>query len=561
MTLTQLEIPGLEITPKVDATDFFSESSAESRGEIFTREEVVDFILDLTKWDSDSNLEDCRLLEPSCGTGEFLIPAIIRFLDSKDDVSAKEIAHNFLGVEVNKQALQKCRQRVANLLIEYKFSKKDAKWLSHQWVRHGDFLTMSLDADFTHIVGNPPYLRQEALPDELLKLYRAKYSTMYDRADLYVPFFEKSLSLLVDGGSHGFICSDRWMKNKYGGPLRDMVSNEFHLDAYIDFTGTDAFHDEVVAYPAVTIIRRGKGTRTHSAIRPKVSKSILAGLSKSILAKRSTTKVIAVENVASGAEPWLLENLPLVAELRKLEKKLPKVEEAGCKVGIGVATGADKIYIKRDSDLDVEEELKLPILTTRDVKDGKVQWDDRYVLNPFQGNTSKLVDPDDYPKLKAYLSKHEEGIRKRHVSKKSPNAWFKTIDRIYPELTAVPKLLIPDIKGEAEVILDKGEFYPHHNFYYITTSQWDLHALQAVMLSPIAKAFVSTYSLKMRGDCLRFQAQYLRRIRLPEWDSIELKVRKELTKAAKKEDYVKCNELVRQVYGISQKAWKIFAAV
>ena len=62
MILTQLEIPGLEITPKVDATDFFSESSAESRGEIFTREEVVDFILDLTKWDRDSNLEDCRLL-------------------------------------------------------------------------------------------------------------------------------------------------------------------------------------------------------------------------------------------------------------------------------------------------------------------------------------------------------------------------------------------------------------------------------------------------------------------------------------------------------------------
>ena len=83
--------------------------------------------------------------------------------------------------------------------------------------------------------------------------------------------------------------------------------------------------------------------------------------------------------VASGAETWLLENLPLVAELRKLEKKLPKVEEAGCKVGIGVATGADKIYINRDSDLDVEEELKLPILTTRDVKDGKVKIDDATV--------------------------------------------------------------------------------------------------------------------------------------------------------------------------------------
>ena len=464
MTLTQLEISGLEITPEVDATDFFSESPGESRGEIFTREEVVNFILELTGWKRESDLADCRLLEPSCGTGEFLIPAIIRFMDSRGDVSAKEIENTFVGVEVNHLAFQECRKRVSNLLIEYEFSKNDANWLSKKWVKHADFLTLPLESDFTHVVGNPPYLRQEALPDELLKLYRNTFSTMYDRADLFVPFFEKSLKLLVKEGRHGFICSDRWMKNKYGSPLRDLVSKEFHLDAYIDFTGTDAFHDEVVAYPAVTIIRSGKGTRTFSAIRPEVSKTVLNRLSKSLLAKRPTTKVIAVENVASGGEPWLLENLPLVAEIRKLEKKLPKVEEAGCKVGIGVATGADKIYIKRDSDLDIEDELKLPLLTTRDVKDGKITWKDRYVFNPFQGDTSKLVNPDNFPKLKTFLAKNEEGIRKRHVSKKNPNAWFKTIDRIYPELTAAPKLLIPDIKGEAEVILDQGEFYPHHNF-------------------------------------------------------------------------------------------------
>ena len=39
--------------------------------------------------------------------------------------------------------------------------------------------------------------------------------------------------------------------------------------------------------------------------------------------------------------------------------------------------------------------------------------------------------------------------------------------------------------------------------------------MQAVLLSGIARLFMSIYSTKMRGGYLRFQAQYLRRIRVP----------------------------------------------
>ena len=450
---------------------------------------------------------------------------------------------------------------MGKLLFEFGFSDNDAEWLCDHWLQHADFLTVPLEPRFTHVVGNPPYLRQEALPDELLKLYRGKFSTMFDRADLYVPFFEKSLGLLIDEGRHGFICSDRWMKNRYGGPLRDLVSEQFHLDTYVDFTGCDAFHDTVVAYPAVTVIRRGEGVQTLSSIRPLVTEKNLADLAEKIVNGRTSVEVIAVSNVAVGSEPWLLENLPLIAELRKLELTFPGLEESGCKVGIGVATGADRIYINRNSELDVEDELKLPILTTRDVVDGEISWTDRYIVNPFRGDSSDLVDPDCYPKFKQFLEKNRELLLKRHVAKKNPKSWFKTIDRIYPELMATPKLLIPDIKGEAEVILDEGRFYPHHNFYYITSDKWDLHALQAIMLSPIAKAFVSTYSLKMRGDCLRFQAQYLRRIRLPDWDCIPRTTQTRLIREAKSGNRGACNRIIREIYAISQKRWKVFDPV
>ena len=97
------------------------------------------------------------------------------------------------------------------------------------------------------MVGNPPYVRQERVPEPLLAEYRRRFATLFDRADLYVPFLEKSLDSLEPGGVLAFICSDRWMKNRYGGPLRALVARQFHLRYYVDMVDTPAFHSEVIA--------------------------------------------------------------------------------------------------------------------------------------------------------------------------------------------------------------------------------------------------------------------------------------------------------------------------
>ena len=52
----------------------------EARGAIFTRPEVVDFILDLAGYTEDQPLHKKRLLEPSFGGGDFLLPIIDRLL-------------------------------------------------------------------------------------------------------------------------------------------------------------------------------------------------------------------------------------------------------------------------------------------------------------------------------------------------------------------------------------------------------------------------------------------------------------------------------------------------
>lgn len=548
----------LDICPITTAVGMLSQAGVEERGAIFTRREVVDFILDLVGYSEDRALHQLRLLEPSFGAGDFLLPAVERLLSAWDRAGRPEpidsLTDSIRAVELHQTSFIDTRQQVYERLIEAGIAADDAVTLISQWLLYGDFLLVPLPGRFDVVIGNPPYVRQELIPDILIAEYRARYATVYDRADLYIPFIERSLNRLAADGQLGFICADRWMKNRYGGPLRQMVAEQFHLKIYVDMVDTPAFHSDVIAYPAITVIAREKPSVTRIAHRPAIDRVTLASLTAGLTAAKLTdrTDIKEMHGVASGSEPWILESSDQLALVRRLEKDFPKLEDAGCKVGIGVATGADKAFIASFDELNVEDDRKLPIVMTRDILNGEVTWRGFGVINPF-GDDGKLVPLEKYPRLRRYLEERKEQIAGRHVAQKIPANWYRTIDRIYPAIAAKPKLLIPDIKGEAHIVYENEGLYPHHNLYFITSDTWDVRALQAVLLSGIARLFVSTYSTKMRGGYLRFQAQYLRRIRVPHWTDVSPAMRATLIAAAEVRDTEACNRAVFQLYGLTRE--------
>lgn len=552
----QSSLPGFCLIEAAVAS--MAAAGTEGRGAVFTRREVVDFILDLAGYTADKPLHKLRLLEPSMGLGDFLTPVIDRLLTSyRRNAGGQGNAISDLGdciraVELHRTSYDQTRALATDALRTHGLAAAEAEALCDVWLRQGDFLLMPLDGAFTHVIGNPPYVRQELIPDALMAEYRRRFSTIYDRADIYVPFIERSLSLLAPGGTLGFICADRWMKNRYGGPLRRFIADKFHLRHFIDMVDTDAFLSDVIAYPAIIVISREKPGSTRVVVRPQIKADVLHGLAKAMTAPSLPAQlgVTEIARVANGAEPWMLEAPHQLRLIRRLESDYPTIEEAGCKVGIGVATGADQVFIGPYDELDVEPDRKLPLAMTRDIVTGAVKWRGLGVINPF-GPDGKLVSLKRYPKLAAHLERHGAAIKARHVSQKNPNSWYRTIDRIYPELTAVPKLLIPDIKGSAHIVYEPGKLYPHHNLYFITATEWDLHALQAVLLSDVTRVFIALYSTKMRGGYLRFQAQYLRRLRVPHWRDVPAAMREQLIAAAKSRDPVACNAATASLYRLT----------
>jgi len=535
-------------------------TESRARGAVYTRQEVADFILDLVGYTADLPLHHKRLLEPSFGGGEFLLRVIERLLAAWRTQSGGEnplpkLGNAIRAVELHRETFIATRATVLERLAVEGMADSEARELAALWLVQGDFLLEPLEGRFDFVVGNPPYVRQELIPAPLLAEYRSRYPTLYDRADLYIPFIERSLLALAEGGSLGFICADRWMKNKYGGPLRKLVADDFHLKVYVDMVDTPAFHGEVSAYPAITVISREKSGLTRIAHRPPIDRVALFALSQELRGVRLPEhgeSVRELARVANGGEPWLLESSTQMALIRRLERGFPLLEETGCKVGIGVATGADQAFIGDFAALDVEPDRKLPLVTTGDIGSGEVAWRGQGVINPFQDDGT-LVDLRDYPRLAHYLQARRDLIARRHCAMKSPANWYRTIDRITPALAKRPKLLIPDIKGEAHIVFELGQLYPHHNLYYVTSESWDLRALQAVLLSGVARLFVATYSTRMRGGYLRFQAQYLRRIRIPHWRDVSEALRQDLTVAARSRDMDACNRAVLELYGLSDE--------
>ncbi len=57
-----------------------SASGPEERGAVYTKREVVDFILDLVGYEADRPLTTYRILEPSFGDGDFIHPILDRLL-------------------------------------------------------------------------------------------------------------------------------------------------------------------------------------------------------------------------------------------------------------------------------------------------------------------------------------------------------------------------------------------------------------------------------------------------------------------------------------------------
>jgi hypothetical protein len=540
---TRISVPG--------NYDFGTRTNGESHGVVLTKRHIAELILDLAGYVTSEKLYRKRLLEPACGHGAFLVPAVERLISSlprgKSLASLKDAIRAY---DIDPEHVARTKECLVDTIVSYGHDVFHAIELVDEWVHQGDFLLAEVPGHFDTIAGNPPYVRIEQIAPELQIEYRQRFSTIFDRADLYVAFIERGLNLLSPKGILSYICADRWILNRYGAPLRQIVTEQFSLRAYVDLHDASPFESEVIAYPSIFVIGKGK-TENVSVFKMKTADADeCRSVAQTFLHGKDSVGLVlhtVCDVWFNGDEPWTIGSPEHLVVLRDLESRFETIEHnERAKVRIGVATGNDSVFIVNEQ-TSIERDRLLPLVMRSDLSSGSIRDAKRFVINTFK-DEGGLVDLEHFPRLKDFFFHHEEKVSERHVAKSNPKGWFRTIDRVYPEIVGQPKLLIPDIAGSNEVTFDPGSYFPHHNLYYVLSSQWDLEVLGGLLSSKVALFFIWSYAVKMRGGYLRFQAQYLRRIRVPDPAKLNKHLQERIKHAFKRRDFATLDELALQAY-------------
>jgi len=159
------------------------------KGFVPTPRETVDAMVERLFQGRPPRLDDA-LLDPGCGTGEF-IDGVIRWC-KRQGLPLPRIT----GVESDPRHLPVLRAKYHRLRAVH--------------IEHADFLTDGC-ATYNFIVGNPPYVAITALSESEKARYRARYATARGRFDLYLLFFEQALRSLAPGGRLVFITPEKYL--------------------------------------------------------------------------------------------------------------------------------------------------------------------------------------------------------------------------------------------------------------------------------------------------------------------------------------------------------------
>lgn len=128
-------------------------------GEVFTRRWIVELILDLVGYTPERDLGAQVLVEPSCGSGAFLVPIVDRLVASalSHGRPLESLAGAVRAIDLLEVNAELARKAVRARLEEAGLDPGDALRTSRAWVTAGDFLLVEnrpASADF--VVGNPP---------------------------------------------------------------------------------------------------------------------------------------------------------------------------------------------------------------------------------------------------------------------------------------------------------------------------------------------------------------------------------------------------------------------
>jgi hypothetical protein len=536
-------------------------------------------------------LAKIRVIDPACGSGAFLIVALrhlerefrtaadtahragaLRQAEIPDDAAITDmiLANNLFGVDINPASVEISQLslwlhtaranrplsglgehiRSGNSLVDKRFYNKrrldDAEERDRintfEW--EGQFAPGSFDA----VIGNPPYVKLQNFKKVHADMAHwlvsgssgeAPYvATGTGNFDLYLPFIEKGLSLLNEGGRMGYIAPNLWPTLEYGEGLRGLVHAGRHLEKWLDFRSFQVF-EEATIYTAIQIFSKAPADDIRLSFAPD------GDISR---ADWTDAEQAVGYGELPARTPWLMAPRPVRSMIERLGRTGSRLDspENASGIIVGIQTSADHIYHLRRKGRDsythrvrqgqgwrevavkIEDAIMKPLVSGAEAKRFIEPATGTYLLFPYlvEKGSAQLFTPGEmqkqFPNAWAYLKSFEKELRKRDSGKNdSDGKWF---GYIYPknlEKQEITKLLVPRLVANLGCFADERGAYYCDNVDVggvVPARKEDVWWLAGILNSPATNTIFSWLSKPFRGDYKSANKQFIAPLPIPSTD-------------------------------------------
>ncbi len=382
-------------------------------GVVYTPEHIVELILDNVLPTDASTLANVAVCDPACGDGVFLVQFAKRALTDLNRNQALRVLRRMTGYDIDHNAIAKCKNNLDEILRAF-YPNASVQWKVYKRNALQHSLFTNDYGQFTHIVGNPPYVRIQNLEQHRRNRMSQGWSLLRGATDLYIVFYELALNLLCDGGVLGFITPSSWIRSDSGALLRHRLIKSHKVDKIIDFGQYQMFKN-VTTYSAILVVQK-HGTTTN------ISLETFDGLTLNDGGK-------VVIDTLDPSNPWWL--VTSQADLEHLDKLMQRGDRLGdiADIHVGIQTLADKVFIMSAETaklMRLEPWMLHPIVKASVMKYGQDPVN-RVVIFPYD-KWGKLL-PEEIIHRKAphtydWLKSNKQRLLSRDKGKIKPTKWY-----------------------------------------------------------------------------------------------------------------------------------------
>jgi hypothetical protein len=429
---------------------------------------------------------------------------------AQTELDIKECLHEARGLDLFghrrgldrelRQQLAQGRSRLRGLRRASRELKRDGEvpWFHYQ----SHFADVFARGGFDLVLGNPPWLRSEAIPAEVrvrlagrFRWWRTSAGAYGNRPDLSVAFVERALELTRPGGVVAMLVPAKIATTGYAVALRHALASTTRLHVVAEVTREAGADFDATVYPMALITSKeapAPGHRLrHTLLRQPGCRVRQSGL--------------------QGGGPWILAADDVRSIMTGFERSHPRMgDRFVCRLGL--KTGLNQLFL--DPPEDLEPEVLRWAIRGRNLRPFRLSPTTRLLWTHDRDGRARLQLP---PRALAYVAPFLDQLRARSDSRDGPPWTVFRAQAAVARYRVVWADLARNLATAALTGDSDSQYIPLNSCYVVVTSSiTDADRLTAWLNSSWMRAAARLMAVPAYSGFSRFNARTVSALPLPD---------------------------------------------